>query len=163
MLTFSYNMSDYWNLKIEPYAQWLFNVPVEHGTLYSVLNRFEFYLDKALVNEGRGENFGVDMTLERYLHNGWYGMPNGSSFRSRYKGGDGVWRHSAFDRNYIVNLLCGKEWMLGAKRNNMLIVNVKATLQGGDRYSPIDVKVTMAHPDYEVQYDLTKSYKMDNT
>ena len=53
--------------------------------------------------------------------------------------------------------------MLGAKRNNMLSVNVKATLQGGDRYSPIDVKATMAHPDYEVQYDLTKSYKMDNT
>lgn len=123
MLTFSYNMSDYWNLKIEPYAQWLFNVPVEHGTSYSVLNRFEFYLDKALENEGRGENFGVDMTLERYLHNGWYGMLNGSFFRSRYKGGDGVWRHSAFDRNYIVNLLCGKEWMLGAKRNNMLSVN----------------------------------------
>lgn len=40
-------------------------------------------------------------------------MFSGSFFSSKYKGGDGVWRHTAFDRGYIVNMLGGKEWMLG--------------------------------------------------
>ncbi|MBP5479895.1 MAG: carboxypeptidase-like regulatory domain-containing protein [Bacteroidaceae bacterium] len=162
MLTFSYKMSDYWNLKIEPYYQKLFNVPVEDGKPYSVLNRQEFYLDKALVNKGEGRNYGVDITLERYLNNGWYGMVNGSFFSSRYKGGDGKWRHTLFDRSYIVNVLGGKEWMLGRSHNNMLSINVKATFQGGDRYSPVDVAKSLAHPNYQVQYDEANSFSLQH-
>lgn len=160
MLTLGWKPRENWNLKLEPYVQLLYDVPVEPGKPYSVLNRQEFYLDKPLVNEGCGRNYGVDITLERYLCNGWYGMLNGSFFSSKYKGGDNVWRHTAFDRGYIVNLLGGKEWMLGHDDNNMLSVNVKATLQGGDRYSPIDREATLSHPDYEVQYDLSRSYSL---
>lgn len=163
MMTFGYKINDNWNLKIEPYAQLLFDVPVEPGKPYSVLNRQEFYLDKQLVNKGKGRNIGVDLTLERYLNNGWYGMFSGSFFSSKYKGGDGVWRHTAFDRGYIVNMLGGKEWMLGRHGNNMLSMNVKATFQGGDRYSPIDREATLAHPDYEVQYDESKSYSLQRS
>ena len=54
-------------LKIEPYWQWLFDVPVEKGTTYSILNHNLFYQDRALVNEGAGRNYGIDLTLERYL------------------------------------------------------------------------------------------------
>jgi len=160
MFTFAWKMSDYWNLKVEPYYQHLFNVPVEEGKAYSVLNRQEFYLDKALVNKGMGRNYGVDITLERYLNNGWYGMANGSFFSSRYKGGDGKWRHTLFDRGYIVNVLGGKEWMLGRNHNNMLSVNVKMTFQGGDRYSPVDREKTLAHPDYLVQYDEENAFSL---
>ena len=163
MLTFAWKINDNWNLKVEPYLQMLFDVPVEQGKPYSVLNRQEFYLDKALVNDGRGRNYGIDLTLERYLNDGWYGMLSGSFFSSKYKGGDGVWRHTAFDRGYIVNMLGGKEWMLGRSGNNMLSVNVKATFQGGDRYSPIDREATLAHPDYEVQYDESQSYSLQRS
>lgn len=160
MLTYAWKMSEYWNLKVEPYFQYLFNVPVEDGKPYSVLNRQEFYLDKALVNKGLGRNYGVDITLERYLNNGWYGMLNGSFFSSRYKGGDGKWRHTLFDRGYIVNVLGGKEWMLGRNHNNMLSVNVKMTFQGGDRYSPVDREKTLAQPDLVTQYDEANSFSM---
>lgn len=163
MLTFAWKINDNWNLKVEPYLQMLFDVPVEQGKPYSVLNRQEFYLDKALVNDGRGRNYGIDLTLERYLNDGWYGMLSGSFFSSKYKGGDGVWRHTAFDRGYIVNMLGGKEWMLGRSGNNMLSVNVKATFQGGDRYSPIDREATLAHPDYQVQYDESQSYSLQRS
>ena len=152
MATFGWKLSDHWNLKVEPFFQYLFNVPVEDGNPYSVLNRQEFYLDRALVNKGKGRNFGIDITLERYMKNGWYGMANGSFFSSKYKGGDGKWRHTLFDRNYIINVLGGKEWMLGRNKNNMLSINVKATLQGGDRDTPLDKEKTLSHPDYEIQY-----------
>ena len=52
----------------------------------------------------------------------------------------------------------GKEWMLGRNKQNILSVNLKLTLQGGDRYSPIDLEATMNHPDKEVQYDETKVF-----
>jgi len=158
MLTFAWKMAEYWNLKVEPYYQHLFNVPVEEGKAYSVLNRQEFYVDKALVNNGLGRNYGVDVTVERYLNNGWYGMANASIFSSRYKGGDGKWRHTLFDRAYIINVLGGKEWMLGRSHNNMLSVNVKLTLQGGDRYSPVDRENTLEHPDHLVQYNEEEAF-----
>lgn len=158
LLSYVWKLSENTHLKIEPYYQALFNVPVENGTSYSVLNRNDFYLDKALVNKGKGLNYGVDITLERYLLRGWYAMFTGSLFESRYRGGDGVWHDLRYNRKFILNALGGKEWMLGRGRHDVLSVNVKCTVQGGDRYSPIDLAMTLAHPDHEVQYDETRAY-----
>lgn len=158
MLTYVWKLSENVNLKVEPYYQYLYNVPVEAGTSYSVLNRNDFYLDKALVNKGKGKNYGIDLTLERYLERGWYAMLTGSLFSSRYCGGDGVWHSSRYNRHFIVNALGGKEWLLGHRKQNLLSVNLKCTVQGGECYSPIDVEATMAHPDREVQYDETRAY-----
>lgn len=158
MLTFDYKLSDDMTLKIEPYFQTLFDVPVREGDSYSVLNREDFYVEDALVNKGKGRNFGIDLTLEKYLGKGYYYMFTGSLFDSRYCGGDNVWHDTKFNRNYILNLLGGKEWMLGRNKQNMLSVNAKLTFQGGDRYSPIDEKLTLEHPDKEVQYDETRAY-----
>lgn len=49
------------------------------------------------------------------------------------------------NRNYVINGLIGKEWMLGRNKQNILSINLKLTLQGGDRYSPIDMEATMKH------------------
>ncbi|WP_418697127.1 carboxypeptidase-like regulatory domain-containing protein [Bacteroides sp.] len=158
MLTFDYKISDDMLLKIEPYFQTLFDVPVRADDSYSVLNREDFYVEDALVNKGKGRNIGVDVTLEKYLSRGYYYMFTGSLFDSRYCGGDKVWHNTKFNRHYILNLLGGKEWMMGHNKQNILSVNAKLTLQGGDRYSPIDEAATMEHPDKEVQYDETKAY-----
>lgn len=158
MLTFDYKLSDDMILKIEPYLQTLFDVPVREGDSYSVLNREDFYIEDALVNKGKGRNIGIDVTLEKYLNRGYYYMFTGTLFDSRYSGGDGVWHDTKFNRKYIFNLLGGKEWMMGRSKQNILSVNAKLTLQGGDRYSPIDEAATLEHPDKEVQYDETKAY-----
>lgn len=158
MLTFDYKISDELLLKIEPYFQTLFDVPVRAGDSYSVLNREDFYVEDALVNKGKGRNIGVDVTLEKYLSRGYYYMFTGSLFDSRYCGGDKVWHNTKFNRHYILNLLGGKEWMMGRNKQNILSVNAKLTLQGGDRYSPIDEAATLEHPDKEVQYDETRAY-----
>ena len=158
MLSFGYKISDSMNLKIEPYIQFLHDVPVMADSSYSVLNRSDFYVEDALVNKGRGRNVGIDITFERFLEKGLYYMISGSWFDSRYRGGDGVWYNTKFNRNYVINGLIGKEWMLGRNKQNILSVNLKLTLQGGDRYSPIDLEATMNHPDKEVQYDETKAF-----
>ena len=129
-------------LKIEPYWQWLFDVPVEKGTTYSILNHRNFFQDRALTNEGVGRNYGIDLTLERYLKDGLYGMLTATLFKSEYRDAQGEWHHSRHDRGYITNILGGKEWMVGKSRKNVFGLNGRLTLMGGDRYTPIPEGVT---------------------
>lgn len=124
-------------LKIEPYWQWLFDVPVELGTTYSVINHNLFYQDRTLVNKGAGRNYGIDLTLERYLKDGLYGMFTATLFKSEYRDAQGEWHHTRHDRGYITNILGGKEWMVGKSRKNVFGINGRLTLMGGDRYTPM--------------------------
>lgn len=157
-LSYDYKISDDMNLRIEPFAQFLYDVPVMADSSYSVLNRITFYVEDPLINKGKGRNFGVDLTFEKYLTKGLYYMVTASLFSSRYTGGDGIWHNTRYNRNYIINGLIGKEWMLGKNKQNILSLNLKLTLQGGERYSPIDEKGTMDDPDKLVQYDETKAF-----
>ena len=163
MHSFAYKVSEHISLKVEPYIQFLYDVPVMRDSSFSVLNRDEFFVENALVNKGRGRNFGVDFTWERALNKGLYYMITASLFDSRYCGGDGIWHNTRFNRKYVLNGLIGKEWMLGRNKQNILSVNLKLTLQSGERYAPIDVEATMAHPDKEVQYDETRAYSIQRS
>ena len=155
-------------LKIEPYWQWLFDVPVERrrvgdgtsgmmGSTYSILNHRKFFQDRALVNEGAGRNYGIDLTLERYLKDGLYGMLTATLFKSEYRDAQGQWHHSRHDRRYITNILGGKEWMVGKAKKNVFGINGRLTMMGGDRYTPIPEGITfedvIKRPDKSIPED----------
>ena len=144
-------------LKIEPYWQWLFDVPVEQGTTYSILNHNMFFQDRALVNDGVGRNYGIDLTLERYLKDGYYGMLTATLFKSEYRDAQGEWHHSRHDRGFITNILGGKEWMIGRAKKNVFGCNSRLTVMGGDRYTPIPEGTTfediMLRPDKSIPMD----------
>lgn len=163
MLTYSYKLSDDMNLKFEPYFQYIYDVPVMADSSYSVLNRDQFYVEDPLVNKGKGRNIGIDITLEKYLSKGYYYLITATLFDSRYRGGDNVWYNTKFNRNYILNASGGKEWISGKKRNRILSINLRLTLQGGDRYSPVDMQATMNDPDKEVQYDERRTYSKQSS
>ena len=153
-MSFAQRLGENAMLKIEPYWQWLFDVPVEQGTTYSSLNHSNFFQDRALVNEGAGRNYGIDLTLERYLKDGFYGMLTATLFKSEYRDAQGQWHHSRQDRGWITNILGGKEWMVGKNKKNVFGVNGRLTLMGGDRYTPIPENITfedvMIRPDKTV-------------
>ena len=153
-MSFAQRLGENAMLKIEPYWQWLFDVPVEQGTTYSILNHSNFFQDRALVNEGAGRNYGIDLTLERYLKDGFYGMLTATLFKSEYRDAQGQWHHSRQDRGWITNILGGKEWMVGKNKKNVFGVNGRLTLMGGDRYTPIPENTTfedvMMRPDKTV-------------
>jgi hypothetical protein len=48
--------------------------------------------------------------------------------------------------------------MVGHNKQNIIGVNIKLTFQGGQRYSPIDERATMLHPDKKVQYDEARAF-----
>ncbi|MCD8185381.1 MAG: hypothetical protein LUD68_02685 [Rikenellaceae bacterium] len=158
MFTYAYRISDHLHLRLEPYYQHLFDIPVEQGTSFAVINRTEFYVETPLINSGIGRNYGIDLTLGKYLSRGFYYMATASLMDSRYKGGDKLWHSTRYNRGYLFNGLVGKEWPMGKARKNSLNVNVKFTYQGGERYTPYDEQATLAHPDKEVQYDDSRAF-----
>jgi hypothetical protein len=135
VLGYDHNLSDILRLKVEPYYQYLYNVPGEENSSFSMINfTRDFGFNKELINSNLGRNMGVDITLERFLHKGYYYLANASVFRSEYMADDEVWRSTRYDKNLVINLLGGKELLIG---NNMLGINLRANLSGGERRTPL--------------------------
>jgi hypothetical protein len=155
-LAYDWHISDVLHLKVEPYYQYLFDVPVEANTSFSVLNLNDYYLDKILVNTGKGKNYGIDVTLERYLKKGSYYLLTGSVFKSGYMGGDKIWRSTRYDREFSFNGVWGKEWLAGRNKNNRFGLNLRLTCQGGERYTPIDEE--LSEISHEIKLDDTKAF-----
>ncbi len=140
VLSYGVSLAENWILKIEPYYQQLYSVPVIADSSFSFINmQTEWFFSERLQNTGKGRNYGIDVTIEKYMSKGYYLMFTASVFNSQYTGGDGVWRNTRFNRNYLFNLLGGKEWQVGKNKRNMIGLNLRLTLQGGDRFTPVDV------------------------
>jgi hypothetical protein len=116
-----------------------------------------------LINEGTGRNYGIEITIEKFLTNGLYYLITSSLYDSKYKGSDGILRNTAFNGNYIINGLIGKEWALGKdpeklKKNQLtLVVDLKTTFAGGQRYTPITA-IPVSEDEYYAKYDNENAY-----
>lgn len=139
VMGYDVSLSEFTHLKIETYYQYLFNVPVIADSSFSIINQQnDWFFNEQLQNNGNGKNYGVDITFEKYLSQGYYYMITGSLFNSKYKGGDNIWRSTRYNRNFTFNFLIGKEWQMGSNKQNVLSLNARLSYQGGDHYSPIN-------------------------
>jgi hypothetical protein len=142
-LVFSYQVkiADNLHLSIEPYYQQLKDVPVGLNGYHSTLNNQNtLFFDDVLVNKGIGRNMGIDFTLEKFLSRGYYYMLTASVFDSKYTAADGIERNTRFNRNYVFNLMAGKEWH--TTKNSILGANVRVNYLGGNRIEPIDMEAS---------------------
>jgi hypothetical protein len=139
VLGYDRSVSDHVRWKVEAFAQRLFDVPVIPDSSYSMLNlQDDWYVNHPMANRGRGRNMGVDLTLERFLSDGFYYLLTASVFDSKYRGGDDVERSSRYNKNYVVNLLAGREWVIDGKSKRKLFgLNGRLTAMGGDRLTPV--------------------------
>lgn len=132
-------------LKLETYYQQLYNVPIKESfPEFSMINSGDFFAlprESFLINEGKGKNYGLELTLEKFLSDGYYFLFTTSLFDSKYAGYDNVWRNTAFNGNYVMNLLGGYEFRLGEK--TMFTLDSKTVLAGGKRYLPIDLEASI--------------------
>lgn len=159
-LVFAYDvsLSPDLRLKVEPYAQFLYDVPVIPDSNFSVLSmEADWYFNEELINTGTGKNIGIDITLERFLKNGYYYLFTASIFDSKYKGDDGVERNTRFNTRWMFNLLYGKEWVLGAQNNKFLGVNARVNFFGGKRNTPVNPSQSILAED--VVYDSTRLFE----
>jgi len=130
------------HMKIEAYYQYLYNIPVgigEYNDQFSVLNLRYGFVTIPLTNQGKGRNYGLDLTFERYFTKSFYLMVSGSLYDSRYIPADGKTYNTTFNGNYIFNALFGKEWTFGSKKNKTIGVNSRFLYRGGMRYQGINL------------------------
>ena len=159
VLSYDQRISDLVHFKIEPYFQQLFDVPVIADSAFSFINlQNDLFFGEKLQNTGEGRNYGLDLTLEKYISKGYYYLFTASLFNSEYKGGDNVWRSTRFNRNYVLNFLIGKEWKIGKNDQNTLSLNTRFTAQGGDRYSPVNEAAS--HLAKDIVYDETHAFEL---
>jgi hypothetical protein len=144
------------HLRLEPYFQILYDVPVVPDSSFSMINyTSETFFTEQLINTGTGTNIGVDLTVEQFINNGFYYMITASVYDSKYKGGDGIERNTKYNQNFVFNALAGKEWQ--TKKNNTFGVNAKFTILGGRRESPVD-EAESSQNEYVI-YDYSRIYE----
>lgn len=136
---------------------------------YSTLNVGSFSTDgpDRIRNGGLGTNYGLELTFEKFLSKGYYWLVTASLYDSKYTASDGRERNTVFNGNYVVNALGGYELKLNRKvpkvkqpktrwgekkvarwqkkqdlkavTTHSLKFDIKFTIAGGSRYTPIDL------------------------
>jgi hypothetical protein len=139
---YDYTISEDLRLKAECYYQYLFNVPVQDTcSSFSVLNNIGGEdTNMRMVNKGKGYNYGIDLTLEKFFTSSYYFMLTSSLYESKYRGSDGVLRNTLFNGNYSFNALAGKEFKTGREKNNVFNINTRVIWRGGNRLTPINMQ-----------------------
>lgn len=146
VLGYNWNFVKDFRLRAEVYYQYLFSVPVGLGSngYFSVINLNDGFVSLPLVSTGKGCNYGLEITVEKYFTHNYYFLYTLSLFDSKYKGTDGVWRSTIYNSNYVMNLLGGKEFIVGKRKINRIGVNAKIIWRGGTRDTPIDLAASEA-------------------
>jgi hypothetical protein len=152
---YDWKINENMHLRIEPYYQYLYNIPVIPNSSFSLINLDkDWFITDSLVNKGKGTNIGIDITFERFLQQGYYYLITASVFDSKYKGGDGIEHDSRYNKHYVFNVLGGKEWTFHYR--NLLSINGKLTFMGGNRISPLDEQASLLKK--EAVYDETHAF-----
>ncbi|MBC3542324.1 carboxypeptidase regulatory-like domain-containing protein [Rufibacter sediminis] len=165
VLGYHRTLSANWRLKAETYYQYHYKVPVSKTAkeaAFSMLNLgvdYSFVTVDSVVSEGTGRNYGLELTAERFLKNGFYALGNLSLLRSHFTGGDGHVRPTAFNIGFISNVLVGKEIPLDNANRHHLSIDLRVNYTGGRRIIPIDEEKTINEQTDEIYYDLKNAYQ----
>ena len=153
---FNWKFAKSFRLKNEVYYQYLYDAPVIEDFPQESLLNFgdDNNWDYAFVNKGTGRNYGVELTLEKFLTNNYYFLATVSLYQSKYKGYDKIERDTKYNGNYAMNFLGGYEWKVG--KNNLLSANVKLSRLGGKRHIPATFVTDSAGT--SVKYDYENAY-----
>lgn len=105
-------LSDDTRCRVEGYYKWYFNFPmnVNEPQLFVIDEMFynEFLHYHPNVNDnGRARSYGIEVTLQKKLKKGIYGLLGATWFHSQYRDLLGVWRNRVFDSRIIMSAESG--------------------------------------------------------
>jgi hypothetical protein len=160
-LGYNYLINKNLRLKVEAYYQYLFDVPIRTPQPeYSSINfGTEYYIERkdSLTNDGSGQNYGLEFTLERYLHQNFFYLFTASLFESNYTSADNHKRNTAYNGKFAINMLGGYE-LTFPKKYVSLIFGLKLTYAGGSPYVPFDPVKTVENG--RAEYDWSQAYQV---
>jgi TonB dependent receptor len=121
----------------EVYLQQMKDVPVakDLASSWSILNTISGFTNRAMVNAGKGQNIGLDMSVEKSFEKGAFFLLSGSVSRSHYKDAASREHSTAFDSGISATFMGGKEWSF--KNASVLQIGLKILYNGGQRITPL--------------------------
>ncbi len=130
VLSHQYRLKNGSYFKTELFYQKIFNIPTDPlNPTFSAVNLVEDFNNNLLQNNGKGENYGVEITYQKYLTNGFYTLANATIYNATYTGTDGVKRNSRYNGKHIFNVTVGKEWE--QSKNRLLGTSLRVVWLGG--------------------------------
>lgn len=161
VIGYSFSFLKNFRLKSEVYFQYLFDVPAGYGRydFYSSINQTDGFINFPLISKGKGINYGLELTLEKFFAQNYFFLVTASVFDSKYKNND-KWHNTAFNARHVLNVLGGKEFVVGKKKINRIILNSKLLWRGGMRQPDIDLDASKISGETIYSFDKPYSVKL---
>lgn len=151
-------------LKLESYYQYLNNVPVEETpSTFSMINYGTSFFEErtdSLVNTGIGENYGIEITFEKFLSKNYYFLFTSSIFESNYTASDKIKRNTIYNGNYVFNFLSGYTFKTG--KYSSINLDIKTVYAGGKHYIPVDLEASSEAGMKVLNYDEAFEHQFDD-
>ena len=145
VLAYNYRIGQHMHLKTEAYYQNLYDIPAYPFPPYFSTQNFDFGFEgNVLTNYGTGYNTGIEVSLQRYMTNGFHFMLNGTLYDSKYKNKLGELLNTKYNGTYASNGLIGKEFKIGSGKQHTIGISSRYIFAGGMRYLPIDKESSIA-------------------
>lgn len=152
VLAYNYRITDHLHLKAEAYYQDLYDIPAYPFPPYFSTQNFDYGFEgNVLTNYGTGYNTGIELSLDKYMFNGFHFMLNGTLYDSKYRNKLGELLHTKYNGSYASNGVIGKEFKIGKARQHTFSISSRYILAGGMRHLPVDEEASMANG-YPVTY-----------
>jgi hypothetical protein len=131
-ITMEIYKKDYQNLPLDPGEPSLF-------ILDELFYRYGLFFNHENLNDrGKAYSTGIEVTVQKKLANGLYGLISGTLFKTKYKGYDHIWRDRVFDNRAIFSIEGGY------KPNNKWEFSLRWIYAGGVPYTPFDQEASRA-------------------
>lgn len=172
VLSYDWQIGKTLHARAEAYYQNLYQIPVYVGNnitpysaTFSALNTLSEYLNSRLdssdpiplANTGAGENYGLELSLDKRFSNNYYFLFTGTLYQSHYRGADGVQRNTSFNGQHIFTALAGKEYNTGIRKSNIFELNARVSWAGNNPQTPIDIASSLKQG--QQVYDYSRSYE----
>jgi hypothetical protein len=142
ILGMSHLLTSSTKLTIEIYQKKYRQFPIDPGQpalflIDELFYRYGFFMNHGnLQSTGKALSRGVEVMMQKKLAENFYGLASASYFRSRYRGGDGVWRNRVFDNRWIFSIEGGY------KPNSKWEMSLRWIYAGGSPFTPLDLSAS---------------------
>lgn len=156
-LTYDWAILNNFRLKLEGYFQYLYDMPMNqiepNASLFNTTTTYELLSTTHFENTGIGRSYGVELTLEKFFSEGYYGMLTATFFDVKCLGANQEWLNSETSNHVIANLLFGKEFKIGKEKNNTFFIDIAYTFKMGNYYTPVNLAASIAADKQVLDWD----------
>ncbi|MCB0703922.1 MAG: TonB-dependent receptor [Saprospiraceae bacterium] len=162
VLSYDYATATGLRFSAEMYYQRLFNVPISGDStdLYWMLNERSSFPETDVESGGKGENYGLDLAVEKFFSSKVFFLLTGSFFQSWFYPKDGNRYPTTFANDFVSALTLGREFSF--KKDRTLQAGFRVLFNGGNRYTPLDEAASLISGTYVGDESQTNSARIPN-